>query len=116
VAILGTPTTLGQQASWLFFICLCITDYCRIWNLFCDPFLINTATRELKITKTEEYPKSENVSTGDDFTHGEENSICEVCYRLLKRVKEKDIIMADTKKMSDGIKYTLLHPQDSAMS
>jgi hypothetical protein len=87
-----------------------------MWNLFCDSFLTNTATRELKITKIEEYPNSENVSTGDNFTHGEENSICEVCYGSLKRRKEKDIIMADTKKMREGIKNTLLHPQDSAMS
>ena len=55
-------------------------------------FLADAATRELKITKTEESPSSENVSIDNNFICDKENSICDVCYRLFKRVKEKDII------------------------
>jgi hypothetical protein len=52
-------------------------------------FLADTATREFKITKTEGFPNIENVSIDDNFIYDEGNNICDVCYRLFKRVKEK---------------------------
>jgi hypothetical protein len=65
-------------------------------------FLADTATREFKITKTGESPNSENVSIDDNFIYDEENNICDVCYMLFKRVKEKDIIKVGGHTENEG--------------
>jgi hypothetical protein len=61
-----------------------------------------TAIRQFKITKTEESPNRGNVSIDDIFIYDEENDICEVCYRLFKRVKEKDIIKVGGHKENEN--------------
>jgi hypothetical protein len=65
-------------------------------------FLADTATREFKITKTEESPNSKNVSIDDNFIYDEENNICDVCYRLFKRVKEIDTIKVGAHTENEG--------------